>query len=134
MSQVHCYGVIPVCAHQVLVVHNKNGYWGLPKGHSEPGEKPTATALRELAEETGITDIKLNESHSFIEHYQFPQNGKTVNKTVTYYVGFANSKEVSFTDELITGGEWLSIDDAIGKITYEESKNILRQAKPHISN
>ena len=48
---------------QVLVVHpggpffrNKDaGAWSIPKGEYEPAEEPRAAALREFAEETGMT-------------------------------------------------------------------------------
>lgn len=42
----------------LLVVRGKGalaGYWSLPGGHVEPGEAARAAALREVAEETGVT-------------------------------------------------------------------------------
>lgn len=39
-----------------LVISSSSGkHWVLPKGHIEKGEKPPDTALRELAEEAGLT-------------------------------------------------------------------------------
>lgn len=37
----------------------RNGLWDLPKGHQEPGEDISVTALREVQEETGIDDLDL---------------------------------------------------------------------------
>ncbi|MFS8639328.1 MAG: NUDIX hydrolase [Symbiobacteriaceae bacterium] len=38
----------------ILLVRNRRGHWGLPKGHWEPGELLAETAAREVREETGI--------------------------------------------------------------------------------
>ena len=40
----------------VLVIRDPYKKWGLPKGHSEDGEALWETALREVSEETGLTD------------------------------------------------------------------------------
>lgn len=43
-------------AETLLLGHSTgNKHWDIPKGVQEPGETPIETALRELAEETGIT-------------------------------------------------------------------------------
>ena len=42
----------------LLAVRGKGeltGYWSLPGGHVEPGERVAETAAREVAEETGVT-------------------------------------------------------------------------------
>ncbi len=54
-------GAIAVVWHQgrVILVQRKNepnaGFWGFPGGHVELGETATEAAVRELAEETGVT-------------------------------------------------------------------------------
>lgn len=40
---------------QILLIRNRSGHWGLPKGHWEPGELLADTAAREVQEETGLT-------------------------------------------------------------------------------
>lgn len=38
----------------ILLIRNRRGHWGLPKGHWEPGELLAETAVREVLEETGL--------------------------------------------------------------------------------
>jgi 8-oxo-dGTP pyrophosphatase MutT (NUDIX family) len=41
--------------------------WDFPKGMVEPGESPLEAALRETAEETGITDLDFRWGHDYRE-------------------------------------------------------------------
>lgn len=40
---------------QYIIIRSKEGIYGFPKGHTEGNESETETALREVAEETGLT-------------------------------------------------------------------------------
>ena len=44
-------------AHCVLLIRDSYRNWGFPKGHVEPGEAPPDAALREVAEETGLSGL-----------------------------------------------------------------------------
>ena len=44
-----------------ILMMQRRGRWDLPKGHIEPAEPSTCCALREVAEETGITRNRLGE-------------------------------------------------------------------------
>lgn len=43
---------------EVLVVNQRGNSWSLPKGHIDPGEDDLAAAKREIAEESGVTDLE----------------------------------------------------------------------------
>ncbi|SBW29021.1 NUDIX hydrolase [Candidatus Protofrankia californiensis] len=45
----------PTGRHLLLIRRGDTGAWAIPGGMVEPGESPQAAALRELAEETGVT-------------------------------------------------------------------------------
>ena len=47
---------------------NRNGMWDLPKGHQDPGEEISVTALREVQEETGIDELMLRELICITDH------------------------------------------------------------------
>ena len=51
-------GVVSNRRGDVLLI-SRNGLWDLPKGHQEPGEDISVTALREVEEETGVPDLEL---------------------------------------------------------------------------
>ena len=51
----------------VLLI-SRNGLWDLPKGHQEPGEDISVTALREVQEETGIDDLILRDLICITDH------------------------------------------------------------------
>lgn len=53
---------------------NRNGLWDLPKGHQDPGEEISVTALREVQEETGIEELSLNELICITDHC-YKRNG-----------------------------------------------------------
>jgi ADP-ribose pyrophosphatase YjhB (NUDIX family) len=47
---------------------SRNGFWDLPKGHQDEGEDIRVTALREVEEETGISDLELRELICITDH------------------------------------------------------------------
>jgi len=51
-------GIVLWRGDEILVMKRAGGFasggWFIPAGHVEPGERPAETAVRELAEETGI--------------------------------------------------------------------------------
>lgn len=44
------------------LLYYRRGAWDMPKGHQEPGESLEECALREVAEETGLTELQLGDA------------------------------------------------------------------------
>ena len=61
-------------------------FWDFPKGMVEPGEEPLAAAIREVEEETTLTNLVFHWGHEFIETEPYGKN-----KIARYYL--AESKE-----------------------------------------
>lgn len=54
----------------LLMVERGDGYgWAVPGGHVEPGEAALQAAVRELAEETGYTDVRPSECTAMPPRY-----------------------------------------------------------------
>lgn len=63
-------------------------HWDFPKGQVERDEQPLAAARREVAEETGITELRFHWGHGYIETGPYAQG-----KIARYYL--AETTEVS---------------------------------------
>jgi 8-oxo-dGTP pyrophosphatase MutT (NUDIX family) len=63
--------------------------WDFPKGTVEPGEEPLAAAIRETAEESGITDLAFDWGTEYFE--TGPYSG---NKIARYYLARTRSERV----------------------------------------
>lgn len=72
----------------LLLRHPKR--WDLPKGHLDQGETDLECALRELWEETGISedDIRIDPDFRYTTNYAVIGNGSTRMKTLVILLGF----------------------------------------------
>lgn len=111
---------------EVLLIHSVNGHWGMPKGHMEPGETELETAIREVKEETNIDVVILDENKKYTETYS-PFAG--VMKEVVYFL--ARNKNNTAQPQLgeIIETKWIPLEQAIPIISYESSKEIMKQVK-----
>lgn len=118
-----CGGVI-INGDQVLLIKNKRSqHWSFPKGHMEKGESPVQTALREIREETGLKVIIKPDVSSTINYNPTTE----VNKDVTYFLARPWGGILKAQESEVSELEWLSIDEALEEITYEQEKEVLRK-------
>ncbi|ALS21292.1 MULTISPECIES: NUDIX hydrolase [Paenibacillus] len=91
---------------QVQMIQDRYGKITLPKGKMEPGETIEQTALREIAEETGIVGKIVQPLEKIT--YQFTLSGVgVVDKEVHYYLVEATGGTLKAQVEEILGVEWL---------------------------
>ncbi|HEU4943023.1 MAG TPA: NUDIX domain-containing protein, partial [Gaiellaceae bacterium] len=60
------------------------GVWALPKGNIGQGEDPEETAVREVAEETGITAVSNGKLGDV--RYVYSRGGRRIFKVVSFYL------------------------------------------------
>ncbi len=65
-------------------------YWDFPKGQVEPGEGSLAAAIREVEEETTLTNLEFRWGHTFIETEPYGKN-----KIARYYVAESKTGDVN---------------------------------------
>ena len=131
------FGIIPIFCQEntylFLLIQHQAGHWGFPKGHAIAGESPLQAACREFFEETGIPDYTLLEAISFEEHYTYTKKGQTYDKTVIYFPALVESQMVKFQEEEVQDYTWADSERAIALITYEPSKQILREVDRYLT-
>jgi bis(5'-nucleosidyl)-tetraphosphatase len=116
-----------------LILNYSYGHWDFPKGNVEIGETEIDTIKREVMEETGIVDIKLIEGFRQQISYKYRKKSKLVHKTVIYYLAETKSNKVVLSFEHVNFA-WLNFDDALNKLSFENSKKVLKNAKEFLSN
>ena len=110
---------------EVLLVHHNKGHWDFPKGHVESGETEVETAKREVKEETNI-DVEVDEEYRYSTKYSPRED---VIKEVVYFLAKNISDEKQPQLEEVSEVKWFSMNDAIEKITYDNSREILIQLR-----
>ena len=104
--------------------------WTLPKGTPDPGETIEETALREVAEETGL-EVRIVEPLRAIE-YDFVQDGARIHKTVHYFLMEPIGGDLSLHDTEFEKVRWVLFDEAGGLLTFATERELVAEAAGHL--
>ncbi|MBI4434114.1 NUDIX domain-containing protein [Candidatus Uhrbacteria bacterium] len=110
-----------------LLLRYPGGYWEFPRGHVEVGEREQTTAVREIQEETGITGLKFVRGFRERYRFHFRREGQSVTKDAIIYLAEAPTWAVVTSEEHF-GYVWVTYDDALAHLKFENSKAIMRAA------
>jgi 8-oxo-dGTP pyrophosphatase MutT (NUDIX family) len=105
--------------------------WSLPKGHIEPGETAEQTAVREVAEETGIESRVLHPLGTI--DYWFVAEDRRVHKTVHHFLLEAMGGELSDEDVEVTEVAWVPLGELEELLAYADERRLVRRATELLS-
>jgi 8-oxo-dGTP pyrophosphatase MutT (NUDIX family) len=120
-------GIVQNDKKEILFIH-RLGKWDLPKGKIEKGEKEEECAVREVMEETGVTNLHLKKKIDETYHV-YDEFGKHFLKISHWYHMTCSAKQElqAQTEEHITDIKWVKTMDIKEPVknTYPSIKDIL---------
>lgn len=124
-DEVVCAGGVVIRQGKFLALKRMNGVWLLPKGHVDPGETLEETAVREVAEETGLTarlGPKLGETS-----YSFRENGVLLHKRVHWFLMNSVEGEPRPEEGMFTEVRWLGQEET-DVLTFLHDRELVKKA------
>lgn len=110
-----------------LVLHYPAGHWDFPKGAVEKGETEEQAARREIMEESGLRIESFIPNFRKVIEYHYRRSEGLSHKQVIFFLAKSDSKDVRISFEH-SGYDWLNLDQALRRLTFENARNILRDA------
>ena len=106
--------------------------WTLPKGTPNPGETIEETALREVAEETGL-EVRIVAPLDSIQ-YTFVQSGTRIHKTVHYFLMEPVGGDLSRHDHEFERVRWVSLNEAPELLTFPTERALVATAADRLAD
>ena len=107
-----------------------NGIWALPKGNIGAGESPEATAMREVAEETGIESDSAGKLGDV--KYVYTRGGNRIFKVVSFYLlRYRRGRLGNIPEEHrheVDEARWLHLEEAPRLLSYRGEREMAEKA------
>ena len=113
-----------------LIIQNRSGHNGFPKGHMEYGETELETAQREILEETSL-DVNIDTS--FKAEYRYLVDGY-IHKTALYFLASYTDGDFKPQKGEVFGIWLLPYEEALEKLDYEQDRRVLRLAEKRLAH
>ncbi len=114
------------------MLHYPAGHWDFPKGAVEKGETEEQAARREIFEETGIRVESFIPNFRKEIEYQYRRQNSLAHKRVIFFLAQTSESKVRISFEH-SGYDWLTYDQLQRRLTFENAKNVLREANTFLS-
>lgn len=106
----------------------KREHWEFPKGGVEEGEREIETALRELREETGVSDVELVPGYREPIRYIYRRAEGLVFKQVVYFLGRVKDPRITPRQEEVKDYRWATFEEAKALLRHGNARELLMRS------
>lgn len=108
-----------------LLITNRSGHVGFPKGHVEYGENEHQTAAREIAEETGL-HVRFHPD--FCERFTYTIY-TAVHKEQVLFLAEFQAQEITIPQEEISSYFLVNYEEAMRALNFRQDREVLQKAE-----
>ncbi len=127
MKKTHSAGgVVLNASGQALIVNQNNNSWSLPKGHIDPGETALEAAVREIREESGITELVLVRELGTYERPKIGLGGGddlSEVKVLTFFLFHTSQTELCPADPQNPEARWVKKEEVARYLTHPKDRD-----------
>lgn len=141
MIQEFAYWILPLFKksnweYELLIVKKKSWlHRAFTWGHVEFGETPLQAAYRELHEESGITEVEVDEKTILELHYNYVNKDRIeIEKYVWMYVWFVKNQNVQLEERELLEYKRVTLPEAINAVTYLSSKDLVKKVQEYLKS
>jgi ADP-ribose pyrophosphatase YjhB (NUDIX family) len=119
----------------VLLVNQNGTTWSLPKGHVDPGEEPVQTAIREIREESGVTDLHFLRILGAFGRYKIGRDikdDKSEWKVLLFFLFKTGQNELDPSDPHNPEARWVHPDEVEALLTHPKDKAFYKSIRSQI--
>lgn len=122
---------------QVLVVNQNGNSWSLPKGHIDPGEDAAEAAIREIKEESGISELEYVKDLGDYERHQIGLDGNDNPdelKNIRMFLYRSGLQELKPEDPHNPEARWVEPGKVTDLLTHPKDKEFFLRIKSQLED
>ena len=119
----------------VLIVNQRGTSWSLPKGHVDLGEEPLQSAIREIMEESGISDLQLVQTLGAYGRYKIglkTSEDKNEWKVILFFLFKTGQNKLNPKDPNNPEARWVHPDKVASLLTHPKDKIFFKSIRSQI--